>query len=70
MPANVLNYRRRDLETALRVLKEAGLPIKGLEIDNHGKITVQVKTQEPEPCADDGENQWDEVLAPGYKPAP
>ena len=59
MPANVLTYRRRDLKTALAALIEAGLPIKGLEIDNQGKIIVQVATQAPDACSEDGDNEWD-----------
>jgi hypothetical protein len=42
-------YRRRDLETAVAVVRKAGIDIRLIEIDAAGKITITTgKPAEPE----------------------
>ena len=53
-----LSYRRRDLEDrAGRIDRMLACAIKGLEMDNQGKIIVQVATQAQDACSDDGDNE-------------
>ena len=45
-------FRQRDLDRAIRSVKNAGLTIGGVEIDENGKITVKCAAETPPPASD------------------
>ena len=66
MGARRSTYRTRDLTQAVVGIRRAGLGIGRVEIDREGKITIHISNGLDGPKAgsgaDDGENEWDELL--------
>jgi hypothetical protein len=66
MAPKPLTYKERDVRQAINALGRAGLPVKLLEIDKDGKISLHVGVPQAKCCGDSetsGEtNEWDEVL--------
>lgn len=67
MAPKPLTYKERDVRQAINALGRAGLPVKLLEIDKDGKISLHVGVPQAKCCGGDettpeGTNEWDEVL--------
>jgi hypothetical protein len=54
-------FRKRDVETAVKAVLDAGLHVARVEIDRAGKIVVTT-AQALDTTAGAGGNEWDEVM--------
>ncbi len=52
-----------ELQRAIKLVREAGLPISKVEIGPDGTITIG--TNEPDQNSSVAENEWDEVYSDG-----
>jgi hypothetical protein len=61
MPRGPTTYRKRDLDTALRAARDAGLTVVRVEVDRDGRIIITTSA-EPGSSNSVNENEWDVVL--------
>jgi hypothetical protein len=68
MGARQSTYRTRDLTQAIVGIRRAGLGVRRVEIDREGKITVHISDC-PGGENKGEDNEWDDILPKGERPA-
>jgi len=63
MSRGACTFRQRDVEAAVRAVRDAGVEVARVEVDKEGKIVVIAgKPNGAEPKAkQEGANEWDET---------
>ena len=60
MSRGASTFRKRDLQTAVKAVRDAGVEVERVEIEK-GRITIVTgKANGSEPEADGGKSEWDE----------
>lgn len=63
MARGACTFRERDVTRALRATRAAGIEVRRVEIDKHGKIVLVTSGETPAPPADDLDTELAEFEA-------